>query len=93
MLKSRGHVGYSIKEVHKSVAWLIWLLPDRLNLCEANASILTPVVLHTLLYELILIHITAVCIVADIKIGAPPYVACVLLAVFLSRSLAHTENE
>lgn len=76
--------------MHEGIALRFRLLPHCLHLSQTDTPVLTPIFFNALLYKLVLIHFTAVYVIADVKVRATPHVADVLLAELHSRCLAHT---
>ena len=84
------YVPFSVKEMHEGVTWLIrWLVSD--SNVETVDITGTPVLLDTLLYEVVFVHLLALGPLQSVEIGTLPHIADMRFSVFFSLVFAHAE--
>ena len=86
------YVPFSVKEMHEGYTRLIgWLLSD--SYVETADITGAPVLLDTLLYEVVLVHFLALRPLHCVEIWTFPHVADMLLSVLLRLIFANTEDQ
>ena len=81
-----------VEEVLERITRLIRLLVDDFNV-EAGDVLCTPVLIHTLLNELVRTKFTALRMIHDVKLRAGPYVANMFIAILRTLVLSNAQNE
>ena len=86
------YVPFSVKEMHEGVTWLIrWLISD--SYVETVDITGTPVLLDTLLYKVVLVHLLALGPLQSVEIGTLPHIADMRFSVFFRLVFADAEYQ